>query len=105
MVCVELARVALPTQFGEFQARAFEVSSGLVYLALLKGEVTGGGSVLTRLHSEGLTGGALGSHRCDCRVQRRLSLRRVAIAGRGLLGYAPEPQGRGPGPVDQLRAY
>jgi GTP cyclohydrolase II len=105
MVCVELARVALPTQFGEFQARAFEVSSGLVYLALIKGEVTGGGSVLTRLHSECLTGDALGSLRCDCGVQLRLALRRIATEGRGLLVYATGHEGRGVGLVNKLRAY
>ncbi|HEX6404891.1 MAG TPA: GTP cyclohydrolase II [Pseudonocardiaceae bacterium] len=105
MVCVELARVALPTQFGEFQARAFEVSSGLVYLALIKGEVTGRGSVLTRLHSECLTGDALGSLRCDCGVQLRLALRRIATEGRGLLVYATGHEGRGVGLVNKLRAY
>jgi GTP cyclohydrolase II len=101
----ELTRVALPTQFGEFQARAFEVSSGLVYLALIKGDVVGGNNVLTRLHSECLTGDALGSLRCDCGVQLRLALRRIATEGRGLLLYATGHEGRGVGLVNKLRAY
>jgi GTP cyclohydrolase II len=101
----ELARVALPTQFGEFQTRAFQVSSGLVYLALIKGDVGGGGTVLTRLHSECLTGDALGSLRCDCGVQLRLALRRIATEGRGLLLYATGHEGRGVGLVNKLLAY
>jgi GTP cyclohydrolase II len=101
----ELARVVLPTQFGEFQARAFEVTSGLVYLVLIKGDVVGGGTVLTRLHSECLTGDALGSLRCDCGVQLRLALRRIATEGRGLLLYATGHEGRGVGLVNKLLAY
>jgi GTP cyclohydrolase II len=101
----ELACVVLPTQFGEFQVRAFEVSLGLVYLALIKGDVGGGDSVLTRLHSECLTGDALGSLRCDCGVQLRLALRRIATEGRGLLVYATGQEGRGVGLVNKLLAY
>jgi GTP cyclohydrolase II len=101
----EVARVVLPTQFGEFEARAFEVSSGLVYLGLVKGEVVGGAAVLTRLHSECLTGDVLGSLRCDCGVQLRLALRRIAIEERGLLIYVTGHEGRGVGLVNKLRAY
>ena len=101
----ELARVGLPTQFGEFQARAFEVSCGLVYLMLIKGDVAGGGTVLTRLHSECLTGDALGSLRCDCGVQLRCALRRIATEGRGVLLYATGHEGRGIGLINKLLAY
>jgi 3,4-dihydroxy 2-butanone 4-phosphate synthase/GTP cyclohydrolase II len=97
--------MVLPTQFGEFQARAFEVPSGLVYLALIKGDVASGGTVLTRLHSECLTGDALGSLRCDCGVQLRLALRRIATEGRGLLLYVTGHEGRGVGLVNKLLAY
>jgi 3,4-dihydroxy 2-butanone 4-phosphate synthase/GTP cyclohydrolase II len=100
-----LAQVLLPTQFGEFQVRAFEVSSGLVYLALVKGDLVNGGTVLTRLHSECLTGDALGSLRCDCGVQLRLALRRIATEGRGLLLYLTGHEGRGVGLINKLRAY
>src|ERR1041385_7168066 len=86
----ELARVLLPTQFGEFQARAFEVSSGFVYLALIKGDVGSGGTVLTRLHSECLTGDALGSLRCDCGEQLNAALSRIGETGQGVLLYLPQ---------------
>jgi 3,4-dihydroxy 2-butanone 4-phosphate synthase/GTP cyclohydrolase II len=101
----ELVHVVLPTQFGEFQATAFEVHTGLVYLALTKGDLVGGAATLTRLHSECLTGDALGSLRCDCGVQLRLALRRIAAEGRGLLLYATGHEGRGVGLVNKLRAY
>ncbi len=101
----ELARVALPTTVGSFEARAFECSSGFVYLALIFGELDGGEQVLTRLHSECLTGDALGSLRCDCGVQLRLALRAITVAGQGVLVYATGHEGRGIGLVNKLRSY
>lgn len=101
----EVARVPIPTPFGEFDGRAFETSSGYVYLALLRGDVGPPESVLTRLHSECLTGDALGSLRCDCGVQLRLALRLIAAEGRGVLVYATGHEGRGVGLINKLRAY
>src|SRR4029079_8439278 len=57
----DVGAVALPTPYGEFAARAFEVPTGHVYLALCRGDLSGEEPVLTRLHSECLTGDALGS--------------------------------------------
>jgi GTP cyclohydrolase II len=102
---VEVARVPLGTSAGEFDLRAFECSSGFVYLALVKGELGEGRSVLTRLHSECLTGDALGSLRCDCGVQLRCALRAIASEGRGVLVYATGHEGRGIGLVQKLRSY
>jgi GTP cyclohydrolase II len=101
----ELVQVMLPTRFGEFRVTAFEVRPGLVYLALARGDLDGEGPLLTRLHSECLTGDALGSLRCDCGVQLRLALRRIATEGRGLVLYATGHEGRGIGLVNKLRAY
>jgi 3,4-dihydroxy 2-butanone 4-phosphate synthase/GTP cyclohydrolase II len=102
---VEVATVPIPTPYGEFLAHAFQVPSGLVYLALVRGDLNGGEPVLARLHSECLTGDALGSLRCDCGVQLRLSLRVIAAEGRGVLVYATGQEGRGIGLVNKLRAY
>jgi GTP cyclohydrolase II len=101
----DVVRVVLPTQFGEFAVTAFEVSPGLVYLALARGDLTDGGPVLTRLHSECLTGDALTSLRCDCGIQLRLALGRIAAEGRGLVLYATGHEGRGIGLINKLRAY
>jgi GTP cyclohydrolase II len=101
----QVATVALPTPYGEFRAHAFQCGSGYVYMALVRGDVTTDAPVLTRLHSECLTGDALGSLRCDCGVQLRASLRAIAADGRGVLVYATGQEGRGIGLVNKLLAY
>jgi GTP cyclohydrolase II len=101
----EVARIQLPTISGEFDTRAFECASGHVYLAMIKGEIGDGHAVLTRVHSECLTGDALGSLRCDCGAQLDLGLRALAAEGRGVLVYATGHEGRGIGLIDKLRAY
>jgi GTP cyclohydrolase II len=101
----EVARIQLPTISGEFDTRAFTCGSGHVYLAMIKGQIGDGYSVLTRVHSECLTGDALGSLRCDCGAQLDLGLRALAAEGRGVLVYATGHEGRGIGLVDKLRAY
>src|SRR5918911_432378 len=101
----EVATLPLGTSFGEFGLRAFELPSGEVYLALVRGDLGNGRSVLTRLHSECLTGDALGSLRCDCGTQLREAARAIAAEGRGVLVYATGHEGRGIGLVNKLRAY
>jgi GTP cyclohydrolase II len=101
----EVARAQLPTAFGTFELRAFKTTAGFVHLALVLGDIGDGGPVLTRVHSECLTGDALGSLRCDCGVQLRASLRLISSEGRGVLLYATGQEGRGIGLVDKLRAY
>src|SRR3954463_13152293 len=102
---VEAASAPIPTPYGEFRARAFESASGHVHLALVFGEIGDGTSVLTRVHSECLTGDVLGSLRCDCGVQLRSALRIVAAEGRGVVLYVNGHEGRGIGLVNKLRAY
>jgi len=100
----EAARVPIPTAFGEFDTRAFETPTG-VHLALVRGDVAGRDGVLVRVHSECLTGDALGSRRCDCGQQLESSLRAIAAEGAGVLLYATGQEGRGIGLVNKLRAY
>jgi GTP cyclohydrolase II len=90
---------------GEFDLHAFETTDGYLYLALVFGDVESGEGVLTRVHSECLTGDVLGSLRCDCGVQLRTAMRTVAAEGRGVVVYATGHEGRGIGLRDKLRAY
>lgn len=94
----------LPTSEGSFELRAFEVGRH-THLVLSKGDLRGPGPVLTRIHSECLTGDVLGSLRCDCGLQLRTSMRRISAEGRGILIYVSGHEGRGIGLVNKLRAY
>ena len=105
MIARESVRVPIPTPFGPFEIRAFEQDDGPVYLAMVHGDIGDGRDVLVRLHSECLTGDALGSLRCDCGVQLRLALRMIAAEQRGVLVYATGHEGRGIGLVNKLKAY
>jgi 3,4-dihydroxy 2-butanone 4-phosphate synthase/GTP cyclohydrolase II len=96
--------VPLPTAFGTF--RALAVREGAAeHLVLVRGEVTGDEPVLTRVHSECVTGDVLGSRRCDCGPQLHESLARIDAAGRGVLVLLRGHEGRGIGLVQKLRAY
>src|SRR5439155_6483170 len=88
----------------EFQARVF-AWEGSIHLCLCRGTIGDGEHILVRLHSECLTGDALGSLRCDCGVQLRQSLREIAAEGRGILVYSTGHEGRGIGLANKLRAY
>ncbi len=101
----ETLRVPLPTPYGVFQIHAFERRSGQVYVALVMGDVAGADDVLVRIHSECLTGDALGSLRCDCGVQLRTALRMISADRCGVLVYATDHEGRGIGLINKLRAY
>lgn len=102
---VEVARVPYPTRFGRFELRAFRGSSECLYIALCKGDLEDQEGLLVRIHSECLTGDALGSRRCDCGEQLQLALRAIADAGQGVLVYVTGHEGRGIGLLDKLRAY
>jgi 3,4-dihydroxy 2-butanone 4-phosphate synthase / GTP cyclohydrolase II len=101
-----VAEARIPTRWGEFTAYAYEsLLDGEQHLALVKGAVQGEENVLVRVHSECLTGDALGSLRCDCGPQLEDALRLIADAGMGVVVYLRGHEGRGIGLSHKLRAY
>ncbi|MFE7928438.1 GTP cyclohydrolase II [Streptomyces sp. NPDC057456] len=94
----------LPTVYGNFQAVGYmDHDRGDEQVALVYGEI-GAEDVLTRLHSECLTGDAFGSQHCECGDQLASALRAVVAEGRGIVVYLRGHEGRGIGLLGKLRA-
>ncbi|WP_210587730.1 GTP cyclohydrolase II [Streptomyces sp. GESEQ-35] len=94
----------LPTVYGEFRAVGYlDHDRGDEQVALVHGDI-GTDDVLTRLHSECLTGDAFGSQHCECGDQLASALRAVVAAGRGVVVYLRGHEGRGIGLLGKLRA-
>jgi 3,4-dihydroxy 2-butanone 4-phosphate synthase/GTP cyclohydrolase II len=103
-----VAEAKLPTRYGEFTAIGYksQVDPG-EHLALVFGPVADlpvDELVLTRVHSECLTGDVLGSLRCDCGEQLDFALKQIAAAGTGVLLYMRQ-EGRGIGFHNKICAY
>ncbi|WP_375003396.1 bifunctional 3,4-dihydroxy-2-butanone-4-phosphate synthase/GTP cyclohydrolase II [Aeromicrobium sp. CTD01-1L150] len=120
-----LATTRLPTEFGEFTAYGFrDRIGGAEHIAMVYGapdetdrtdgtDRAGGGAgpwaagdtVLTRIHSECLTGDVLGSRRCDCGPQLQASMAQIIAEGSGVVVYLRGHEGRGIGLLHKLQAY
>jgi GTP cyclohydrolase II len=120
-LCVRLGKVTepqrinrvvstvLPTAHGTFQLHAYALDPSRLHVALVLGDLDGAGSnghvPLVRVHSECLTGDALGSRRCDCGQQLDAAMREISREGLGVVIYLRGQEGRGIGLHAKLHAY
>ena len=102
---MRIAEARLPTKYGEFRVFAYEspFDPG-EHIALTIGEWDLDQPILTRIHSECLTGDVFGSMRCDCGEQMELALKKIGEEGTGAFLYMRQ-EGRGIGLHNKIKAY
>jgi 3,4-dihydroxy 2-butanone 4-phosphate synthase/GTP cyclohydrolase II len=101
-----VAEATIPTPYGEFRSFAYMSQvDGRTHVALVLGDIGDGEKVLTRVHSECLTGDVFGSLRCDCGTQLDRALALIGEEGRGVVLYVRGHEGRAIGLAHKLRAY
>lgn len=104
-----VAQTSLPTAYGTFSMIGFRDQLGHEHVALVAPDTLSQSDSadvpLVRLHSECLTGDALGSQRCDCGEQLQTALEVIARRGSGAVLYLRGHEGRGIGLLEKLKAY
>ena len=108
-----VADTVIPNAYGDWRACGYRSEiDGTEHLALVLGDLDAAGGqaepgedVLTRVHSECLTGDVFGSQRCDCGTQLDAAMAKIAECGRGVVLYLRGHEGRGIGLLSKLQAY
>ena len=101
-----IGSATVPTEWGSFTTHAYRSTiDGIEHLAFVKGDLSTDEPVLTRVHSECLTGDVFGSRRCDCGPQLEAAMTMIEREGRGVVVYLRGHEGRGIGIGHKIRAY
>ena len=101
-----MSSARVPTQWGAFECVAYRSTlDGIEHLAFVLGDIGDGRPVLTRVHSECLTGDVFASRRCDCGPQLHEAMATIAREGRGVVVYLRGHEGRGIGIGHKIHAY
>ena len=101
---IEISQIAtLPTQYGTFKIQAFKDAGGKEHLALFTDNFQNTDAPIVRVHSECLTGDALGSIKCDCGEQ--LTYAQALIAKEGGMIIYHRQEGRNIGLLNKVNAY
>ena len=96
----------LTTAFGDYLIHVYQdVKTSVEHVALVMGDVSAKENVLTRVHSECLTGDIFSSKRCDCGEQLILAQQKITAEGTGVIIYLRDHEGRGIGLTNKIRAY
>jgi 3,4-dihydroxy 2-butanone 4-phosphate synthase/GTP cyclohydrolase II len=96
----------LPTRYGHFKIMVYkDAIRGEQHVALVKGDLNKDEPTLVRAHSQCLTGDTLGSIRCDCGDQLNRSMEMIEKAGKGVILYILNHEGRGIGLANKIKAY
>ena len=106
VLVTRVAETRIPNAYANWRAYGYRGDvDGTEHMALIIGDISGGDDVLTRVHSECLTGDVFGSRRCDCGAQLDAAMAAVAERGRGVILYLRGQEGRGIGLLSKLQAY
>lgn len=101
-----VADTVLPNEHGSWRAIGYRSRpDGNEHVGLVLGDLGDGTDVLTRVHSECLTGDVFASQRCDCGAQLEAAMAAIGAEGRGVILYLRGHEGRGVGLLSKLQAY
>ena len=101
----KLEEIKLPTKFGDFDLHMYDdIYNNKVHFGLTYGKINPKKPILTRVHSECLTGDIFHSLRCDCGSQLDFAMNKIVEKGSGIIVYLRQ-EGRGIGIENKIKAY